>query len=175
MRIASLFGDLQGPLGGLQAERMTDHATIELADEAATRRLGARLAAIARPGDVLALWGDLGGGKTTLARAFIQALLGQDEEVPSPTFTLVQTYDAPEATIWHFDLYRLERPEDVTELALDEALVDGICLIEWPGRLGTRIPARRLDIALTGGASPARRRATLTSHRQWDDRIGEFA
>jgi len=169
------LGICSAPLGGLQAGTMTDHATIELADEAATRRLGARLASLARPGDVLALWGDLGGGKTTLARAFIQALLGDDEEVPSPTFTLVQTYDAADATIWHFDLYRLERPEDVTELALDEALADGICLIEWPERLGTLIPARRLDIALTGGASPDRRRATLTSHRQWDDRIGEFA
>jgi len=154
---------------------MSDSVTIDLADEAATRRLGARLAALARPGDVVALWGDLAAGKTTLARAFIQALLGDDEEVPSPTFTLVQTYEASGATIWHFDLYRLERPEDAIELAFDDALADGVSLIEWPRRLGDLLPAGRLDLALTTGPTASARRATLTSHRQWDDRIGEFA
>lgn len=175
MRIAFFLRICRAPLGGLQAGTMTDTATIDLSDEAATCRLGAGLAALIRPGDVLALWSDLGGGKTTLARALIQALLGGDEEVPSPTFTLVQTYDAPQAIIWHFDLYRLERPEDVTELAFDEALTDGICLIEWPERLGKLLPARRLDITLAPGAGPESRRAILTSHHQWDGRIGELA
>ena len=154
---------------------MSDSVTIELADEAATRQLGGRLAALARPGDVMALFGDLGGGKTTLARAFIQALAGEDEEVPSPTFTLVQTYQTERGAIWHFDLYRLERPEDAVELALDEALAEGICLIEWPERLGGLLPRRRLDIVLGAGDHPSARRAILTSHRQWDDRIGELS
>ncbi len=147
---------------------------LDLADEDATRRLGARLAARARGGDVVALAGALGTGKTTLARAFIQALMGAAEEVPSPTFTLVQTYDAPTAPVWHFDLYRLERPDDAVELGLDDALADGISLIEWPERLGRLLPGRRLDVALAELGGDARR-ATLTSHRQWDDRIGDLA
>jgi tRNA threonylcarbamoyladenosine biosynthesis protein TsaE len=152
---------------------MTASLVLDLADEDATRRLGARLAAHARPGDVLALSGTLGTGKTTLARAFIRALTDCDEEVPSPTFTLVQTYDAPAATIWHFDLYRLERPGDAVELDLDDAFADGISLIEWPERLGGLLPGRRLDVVLTQSADA--HRATLTSHLQWDDRIGELA
>ena len=148
---------------------------LDLADEDATRRLGARLAACARPGDVVALAGALGTGKTTLARAFIRALMGPDEEVPSPTFTLVQTYDAPVAPVWHFDLYRLDRPDDAVELGLDDALADGISLIEWPERLGRLLPGRRLDLTLAEGSGNDARRATLVSHAQWDDRIGELA
>ncbi len=154
---------------------MTAPVVLDLADEDATRRLGAGLAARARAGDVLALTGTLGTGKTTLARAFVQALADPAEEVPSPTFTLVQTYEAPAATIWHFDLYRLERPEDVFELGLEEALDEGIVLIEWPERLGGLLPARRLDVTLAEDGPPGGRRATLTSRRQWDDRIGDLA
>ncbi len=83
--------------------------TRDLADEAATQRFAAALAPLAGPGDVIALFGDLGTGKTAFARAFVRALCGADEEVPSPTFTLVQLYDADAATIWRCDLYRLER------------------------------------------------------------------
>ena len=154
---------------------MTAPLVLDLADEDATCRLGARLAARARAGDVLALTGTLGTGKTTLARAFVQALMGPGEEVPSPTFTLVQTYEAPPATLWHFDLYRLERPEDVFELGLEEALGEGILLIEWPERLGGLLPARRLDVTLAERGPPGGRHATLTSRLQWDDRIGELA
>lgn len=153
---------------------MTGSLVLDLADEDATRRLGARLAALARPGDVVALAGALGTGKTTLARAFIRARAGAGEEVPSPTFTLVQAYDAAPATIWHFDLYRLERPEESFELGLEDALAEGITLIEWPERLGGLLPRRRLDVVLEEGGGDARR-ATLTSHLQWDDRIGELA
>ena len=155
---------------------MTTSLVLDLADEDATRRLGARLAACARAGDVVALAGALGTGKTTLARAFIRALTSAEEEVPSPTFTLVQTYDAAPAPVWHFDLYRLERPDDAIELGLEDALAEGIALMEWPERLGGLLPGRRLDVVLTetdDGAADARR-ATLTSHRQWDDRIGEL-
>lgn len=153
---------------------MTTTLTLDLADEAATRRLGARLASLARPGDVILLFGTLGTGKSTLARAFVQALTSADEEVPSPTFTLVQAYEAAPADIWHFDLYRLERPEDSFELGMDDAFADGISLIEWPERLGSLTPRRRLDIALSAGDSEGARRATLTSHSQWDDRLKEL-
>jgi len=134
---------------------------VELVDLAATQALGADLAAMARPGDVLALWGDLGSGKTTLARGFLRAL-GHLEDVPSPTFTLVQVYELARLTVWHFDLYRLTRAEDVWELGLEEALAAGVSLIEWPERLGSLLPADRLDIALEV-ADGDTRRATLTS------------
>ena len=139
---------------------------LNLADEAATRDLGVRLARSARPGDVIALHGDLGAGKTTLARAFVQALTDQDEEVPSPTFTLVQTYDTPDAPLWHFDLYRLEKPEDVYELGFDDACAD-ICLIEWPQRLGGLLPRNRLDVMMETTPNPGERRVRLIPTGHW--------
>lgn len=121
---------------------------LALPDESATLALGAALAVPARRGSVIALHGPLGAGKTTLARGFTRALAGADEEVVSPTFTLVQIYEAP-TPIWHFDLYRLDKPEDALELGLEEALAAAITVIEWPERLGTLIPASRLDVTLS--------------------------
>ncbi|MBX6323889.1 MAG: tRNA (adenosine(37)-N6)-threonylcarbamoyltransferase complex ATPase subunit type 1 TsaE, partial [Rhodospirillaceae bacterium] len=147
--------------------------SVSLPDEAATDRLGRALAGLARVGDVIALWGDLGAGKTRLARAFIRALTGGEEEVPSPTFTLVQTYDAAIATIWHFDLYRLASPEEVLELGFEEALSGGIVVIEWPGRLGGLLPRERLDVRLRFVGTGAARHAELQGHgRGWADRVG---
>lgn len=143
-----------------------------LADEGATAALARRLAAQVRIGDVIALRGDLGAGKTSFARAFIGALLGEPEEVPSPTFTLVQTYDSPIGTVWHFDLYRLERPGEVVELGLDDALSHGIVLIEWPDRLQDLIPPDRLDLSLDFVVgSPLARRARLVGHGSWSTRL----
>ena len=138
-----------------------DPIDISLPDPAATAQLARRLADVARPGDLIALHGTLGMGKTAFARAFIRHLAGADEEVPSPTFTLVQSYDTAAGTIWHFDLYRLTRPEDVWELGLEDSLVDGITLIEWPERLGSTLPARRLDLSLRAGDGPESRHALL--------------
>ena len=95
----------------------------ELPDEAATATFAARIAALARPGDVIALKGELGAGKTSFARAFIRARGGRDEDVPSPTFTLAQAYDFPDATVWHFDCYRLRHPDEAWELAIEDATV----------------------------------------------------
>jgi tRNA threonylcarbamoyladenosine biosynthesis protein TsaE len=144
---------------------------MELGDEAATVALARRIAAVARAGDVIALAGDLGTGKTRFARAFVDAAAGDGEEVPSPTFTLVQTYDSPAGPIWHFDLYRLARPEEAYELGIEEALTDGIALIEWPERLGDLLPAERLDIALAYGDRPTARRARLAGHGGWAPRL----
>jgi tRNA threonylcarbamoyladenosine biosynthesis protein TsaE len=144
--------------------------SIDLPDEAATAALAKRLAAYARAGDVIALSGELGTGKTTFARAFIRAR-GGGEEVPSPTFTLVQVYDLPGPAIWHFDLYRLETAEEAWELGIEEAFAEGISLIEWPERLGTLLPARRLDIRLTFGEKPHARRATLSGGAEWRARL----
>jgi tRNA threonylcarbamoyladenosine biosynthesis protein TsaE len=99
-----------------------------------------------RKRDVIALWGDLGVGKTTFARVLIQTLVGEEIDVPSPTFTLIQTYDSTHGEIWHCDLYRLKEPEEAFELGLEDAFHDAICLIEWPERLGNLLPQRRIDI-----------------------------
>lgn len=124
--------------------------SLPLPDEAATERLGAALAARLRPRDVVALVGGLGAGKTTLARAVLRAASGQPAlVVPSPTFTLVEVYDTPRGAFWHFDLYRLEQPEQVFELGWEEARTDGIALVEWAERLGPLMPHERLTVTLS--------------------------
>ncbi len=120
-----------------------------LPDEAATTRLGVLLAEALRPGDAVLLHGPVGAGKTHLARAIIQARMGQAEIVPSPSFTLVQTYVAPDVEIWHADLYRLSHPDEVLELGLDDAFATAICLVEWPDRLGKFTPENALNITLS--------------------------
>jgi len=146
--------------------------TLDLAGEAETASLGERLADVARPGDVIALYGDLGAGKTTLARALIRRLVGPETEAPSPTFTLVQTYQAVSGasglTIWHFDLYRLNDPGEARELGLEEA-VDGLALIEWPERLGRDLPIARLEVRLSYGG--AGRIARLVDLDNWSTRL----
>ena len=107
-------------------------AQTQLPNEAATIALAQRLALAAEPGDILLLSGDLGAGKTAFARAFIQARMPRPEAVPSPTFTLVQTYLTPEAEIWHADLYRLGDASELWELGLLEAGPEAILLVEWP-------------------------------------------
>ena len=145
---------------------------IPLVDDAATRALGATLAGVLRAGDVIALHGDLGVGKTTLTRGLVQALCGADEEVPSPTYTLVQAYDAPSFPLWHFDLYRLDRPEDVRELGWDETQ-EGVAVIEWPERAGPYLPASRLDLTLE--IVGEQRRARLESvGEDWQKRLDGF-
>ncbi len=110
-----------------------------------------------RPGDVICLYGDLGLGKSVFARALIRHLAEDaDLEVPSPTFTLVQTYDTAAGPLWHFDLYRLKDPEEVYELGWEEALAEAINIIEWPERLGYLLPGNRIDIHLTLRADGSR-------------------
>jgi tRNA threonylcarbamoyladenosine biosynthesis protein TsaE len=146
---------------------------VELVNEAATHALAGSIAAEAQIGDVIALAGELGTGKTSFARAFVRAL-GVAEEVPSPTFTLVQTYDTSRGTVWHFDLYRLARPADAYELGIEEAFGDGITLIEWPERLGSLLPRERLDIELAIGATPESRQAVLHAAPSWTERLARI-
>jgi tRNA threonylcarbamoyladenosine biosynthesis protein TsaE len=143
---------------------------LALADERATAALAARVAARARLGDVIALAGPLGSGKTSFARAFIRARSGGGGEVPSPTFTLVEVYAGEGAAIWHFDLFRIARPEEAWELGIEEAFADGISLIEWPERLGPLLPRERLGIALAFAAAPLARVATVTPSWAWVER-----
>ena len=124
--------------------------SLPLPDEAATERLGARLAARLRPRDVVALEGGLGAGKTTLARAILRAAAQEPTLiVPSPTFTLVEVYETGRGSFWHFDLYRLDEPEQVFELGWEEARIDGVALVEWAERLGSLLPRERLTVSLS--------------------------
>jgi tRNA threonylcarbamoyladenosine biosynthesis protein TsaE len=159
----SINGNLQRRLNGL----------------ADTARLACQVAPLLDRGDAILLTGPLGAGKSTFARALIRALTQADEEVPSPTFTLVQTYVTKTGLeLSHFDLYRLTDPEEVLELGFDEALDSGAVLVEWPQRLGTALPTDRLDIELSmiGTASVAAaddepRLAALSAHGTWVSRL----
>ena len=138
---------------GGKTARMTATLPVEtslfLADEDATAALGERLATVLRAGDVILLEGPIGAGKSHLVRALIRARLGRMEDVPSPSFTLVQTYDADGVEIWHADLYRLSHPDEVLELGLEDAFATAICLVEWPDRLGSHIPPDALHLRLS--------------------------
>ena len=144
---------------------------LTLKGEDAALAFGARLAAICRPGDVIALRGGLGMGKTVIARGLVRALAGADEDVPSPTFTLVQPYDAADFILYHFDLYRLEDPEEAFELDIEDAFADGVSLIEWPERLGALLPARRLEIHLAPGGAETARRCEISGGGDWPERL----
>lgn len=151
-------GDIDPGLN--QQDPETGFCSLVLDGMAGTGRAAACLAAIVRPGDVLALHGTLGVGKTAFSRAFIRAAgqacipPRQIEEVPSPTFTLVQQYELDRMQIWHFDLYRLCDPEEAWEIGIEEAFADGLSLIEWPDRLGGLLPRTRLDIRLSFMEAP---------------------
>lgn len=137
--------------------------TLHLDSLAATERLAARLASALRPGDALLLEGPLGAGKSALARAVLRRLAGDPAlEVPSPSFTLVQSYDLPDgAAAHHYDLYRLSGPADLRELGWDEAR-EGIVLVEWPDRLGALRPEDAIGLSLAPGAGEEERVATLS-------------
>ena len=132
---------------------------------AETEGLAQRLAPYVAPGDVVGLRGPLGSGKTAFARAFIRTRLGRPaEEVPSPTFTLVQLYEHGAGTIWHFDLYRLDGSEDAYELGIEDAFSNAISLIEWPEKLGAMMPADWLEVHLAPGEDDEARLITITPH-----------
>ena len=137
----------------------------DLKNDVATQQLGARLAVFLKPGDVLGLRGGLGAGKTSLARGFLQALIGEATEIPSPTYTLIQVYETDNGEVWHGDMYRLKQAEECEELGLLDAFEDAICLIEWPDKLESYWPEDALDIILE--FSGEGRRATLTGSKEW--------
>lgn len=161
--------------------KMSEPVIIALPDAAATEALGARIAARLGPGDVVCLYGGLGAGKTTLARGLIRAALGvqngegagEDLEVPSPTYTLVQTYSAPGFELWHADLYRLERAEEALELGVEDAFESAAIVIEWPERLGRLIPSDRLEVHLED-ADGRGRTARLVGRGAWRERISDI-
>ena len=148
---------------------------IALADADATTALGARIAPLLQVGDAVLLYGPLGMGKSTLARGLIRALTRPDEDVPSPTFTLVQFYETT-PPIAHFDLYRLSRPDEAYEIGLDEALDDGCVLIEWPERLGEDVSwiAGTNLLTITIAEQGEARLATVSGAGSWDERLQDL-
>ena len=148
-----------------------------LPDLAATERLAARVADLARPGEAVLLSGPLGVGKSAFARAFVRAWVGDPAaEVPSPTFTLVQPYDGPRGPVWHCDLYRLGAPDELLELGIDQGMAEAIMLVEWPDRLGPWLPADRLELAfeMCQQADEARR-VTMAGAGAWGSRMAALA
>lgn len=145
--------------------------TLTLLDPAATDRAGAALGRVLCPGDAVLLEGPLGAGKSAFARAAIKARAGAETEVPSPTYTLVQRYEAPGLTLWHADLYRLGGPDEVPELGLDEAFEEDAVFVEWPEKLGPWQPRRALTLSLEPLALPGGEGRTLTARAEgegWD-------
>jgi tRNA threonylcarbamoyl adenosine modification protein YjeE len=146
--------------------------TLELESLAATHALAARLALVLQGGDVVALRGDLGAGKTEFARALIRARACSALEVPSPTFTIVQDYPLDGLTIRHIDLYRIEGPDELFELGLDEAPgEDEAWLVEWPERAAGRLAGTCLSLALEEGANPDARVARIEGDEAWTSRL----
>lgn len=143
--------------------------TIRLETASNTDALGVALASVATAGDCILLSGQIGAGKSALARAFIRARLGEDTEVPSPTFTLVQTYEDTNSEIWHADLYRLSDPNEAVELGLTDAFDDHICLIEWPELLGDMVPDTALRISIT--VTPTAHVATVLYDGAWAEKL----
>lgn len=156
----------------------TDIVSIKLADIAATERVAIDLASTLQLGDVVGLSGDLGVGKTVLARAVIQGLAQKYniviDHIPSPTFTLVQQYDFPAFSLLHIDLYRIERPEDTLELGLEDFFAEGICLIEWPEQLGPYLPEDRLHLTLYSGDHESDRMLQIEEYGAWRTRSWGF-
>jgi tRNA threonylcarbamoyladenosine biosynthesis protein TsaE len=156
-------------------DKSPSNVTVPLADQAATGRFAARVAAQLAPGDLVCLSGSLGTGKTVFARGVIDALAAKFEtpvgEVPSPTFTLVQLYDFPAFMLYHFDLYRIERAEEVFELGIEDALAEGVSMIEWPEKMAALLPTERLDIDLQQGPAENARIATMMPHEGWVARL----
>jgi tRNA threonylcarbamoyladenosine biosynthesis protein TsaE len=172
--LATVIEDATAKMRGAQRGYVV---ALDLADEAATVSLADRIAPLARPGDVLALWGSLGAGKTVFARAFIRSRGDPADEVPSPTFTLVQVYEPGPGfigAVYHFDLFRLTAAEEAYELDIEEAFAEGVSLIEWPDRMGRLLPADRLDITLTQGSAPDARRVVLEGRESWTTRLREI-
>lgn len=151
---------------------------IYLKDLSESRLLAGRLSAVLNTGDILTFEGELGAGKTEFCRAIIHAI-GYNEDVPSPTFNLVQTYE-PDTTdlltpaIWHMDLYRLDRAEDVFELGIEDGFDSAVSLIEWPDRMGQYLPEGHLKIKLFHGDKEGSRYILFEGNAHWQERIKEL-
>ena len=138
-----------------------------------TNALAASFAQLLKQGDIVALCGTLGVGKTAFTRALVQSFLPQ-EEVPSPTFTLLQTYETEKFPLFHFDLYRLKQPDEVFELGIEDAFYDGVSLIEWPEKMGNILPQKKI-VKIQIQSNDETRTFTFTSENpNWLERIEKW-
>lgn len=144
---------------------------LHLSSAEATADLARAIAPLLQPGDVLLLEGGIGAGKTHFARSLIQSLLLEPEDVPSPTFTLVQVYDGARCEIWHSDLYRLSDPDEAVELGLEEAFETAICLVEWPDRLADLTPQSALTLAFAVAEEGSRDLTLSWQDARWAERL----
>ncbi|MBT5074443.1 MAG: tRNA (adenosine(37)-N6)-threonylcarbamoyltransferase complex ATPase subunit type 1 TsaE [Kordiimonadaceae bacterium] len=149
-----------------------------LDDLSASRRLAGRLASTLKTGDILAFEGGLGSGKTEFCRAIIHAI-GYREDVPSPTFNLLQIYepsvdDLTMPAVWHMDLYRLEKPQDVYELGIEDGFDTAISLIEWPDRMAGHLPDGHLSVSLSMSEKEGARNIIFEGDDYWNDRLKEL-
>ena len=158
-------------------DRAAGSLVLQLSSPAATSDLARRIGAQLCPGDCLLLEGPIGAGKSHFARSLIQSLMEIPEDVPSPTFTLVQCYDVAAGELWHADLYRLSSLDEIEELGLTEAFDDAICLIEWPDRLAELTPAHALNLALSldTEAEEARQLSLSWKDAKWRNMMAEVA
>lgn len=147
------------------------HPPISLPDAESMTRFAEWLAPHLRAGDVLLLEGAIGAGKTHFSRALIQRLLVMPEDVPSPTFTLVQTYETADFEIWHADLYRLTHADEARELGLSDAFETALCLVEWPEKLGSDRPEKALTLRLSVESDDSRRLCFLSDNKAWQRRL----
>lgn len=145
--------------------------SLDLQDADHTAGLARTLGRVLVPGDTILLTGDVGAGKTHFARALILSLLTHPEDVPSPTFTLVQTYESTRGTIWHADLYRLTSSFEIEELGLSDAFHDAICLVEWPDRLGSLWPDHALELAIEATGEDTRHVIATWIDEKWSEKL----
>lgn len=143
-------------------------------DEKATQDLAQTMAKLTRPGDVWALFGTLGMGKSVWARAFINSFCPEND-VPSPTFTMVQTYQTPDFEIYHYDLYRLKSAEEIWELNIEEALYNGVCLIEWPEKMGAYLPRDVIRVEISPLGANGRRIIISSADKEKNRRLEQYA
>lgn len=151
---------------------MSRIALVPLKDIEATRTLAQKLASVLNGRDILLLQGDLGAGKTTFARFLLEAL-GHEGDTPSPTFTLVQSYETPKATLFHFDLYRLKEESEVEEIGFDEACSEGMVLVEWPEKAKSYMPRGALTL-LFDGQGNGKRQVIFDGGPLWASRLEGF-
>ena len=147
---------------------------IEIADINEMKSFANKIAKLIKPKDIICLRGNLGAGKTTFCQFLIKSILGKDIEVTSPTFNLLHVYDGKEFSIWHFDLYRLKSREEIYEIGIEEALIDGVTIIEWPEIIIDILPKKMLDLSISFLDTSSTRLININGSNQWIEKLSKL-